>query len=133
MIYLMRGLALCLAAAALIATGCGSNNSGSGSNPPSSQQAAAKGGSSTQAAGVSAQAAATPASLCTAEGKGKPKKQCTAGLTKLKKGKAKNPRSACKGMSKRKTKGVRGKSPYAVCVSAAAKLMAAKVREGGAG
>src|SRR3954452_8626703 len=127
----MRGLALCLVAGALVIAGCGSSDESA--KAPKSEQAAASGGTVTTAAAVSAPGAATVAVLCTSEGKGKPKKQCTAGLTKLKKGKAKNPRSACKGMSKRKTKGVRGKSPYAVCVKAAARLMAAKARKGGAG
>ena len=40
---------------------------------------------------------------------------------------------ACKGLSKKKTKGVRGKSPFAVCVKAAAKLMAGKAVSGGGG
>jgi hypothetical protein len=82
---------------------------------------------------VSAKGRATPASLCRSEGKGKPKKQCVNGLKKLDKGKVSNPRAACKGLSKKKTKGVRGKSPYAVCVKAAAKLMAAKAAAGGSG
>jgi hypothetical protein len=126
----MRGLALCLAAGALVIAGCGSDNNSS--NAPKQEKVAASGGSNASA-GVSAKGRATPASLCAAEGKGKPKKQCVAGLKKLDTGKAANPRSACKGLSKKKTKGVRGKSPYAVCVSAAAKLMAAKAPKSGSG
>jgi hypothetical protein len=76
---------------------------------------------------------ATFASLCAAEGKGKPKKRCVAGLKKLDNGKVANPRAACRGLSKRKTKGVHGNSPYAVCVSAAAKLMASKAARRGSG
>jgi hypothetical protein len=128
----MRGLALCLVAGALVVAGCGSDDNSS-SNAPQQQDVAASGGTTSSAAGVSAKGRVTVASLCTAEGKGKPKKQCVAGLKKLDKGKAANPRAACKGLSKKKTKGVRGKSPYAVCVSAAAKLMASKKSGGGSG
>jgi hypothetical protein len=128
----MRGLALCVVAAALVVSGCGSDNSSS-SKAPKQQPAAQSGAASGSAAGVSAQAATTPSSLCAPEGKGKPKKQCVAGLTKLGKGKAKNPRAACKGLSKKKTKGVRGKSPFAVCVKAAAALMASKNATAGNG
>lgn len=124
----MRRLAPCLVAAALLATGCGSNNDSSGAKAPASSQAAASGAGSQQSAAVSAVGALTPASLCTPEGRGKPKKQCVGGLKKLGKGQAANPRAACKGLSKKKTKGVKGKSPFAVCVSAAAKLMAATNR-----
>ena len=122
----MRGLALCLVAGALVVAGCGSSDSGS--KAPASQQAASKSGT-TQSVGVGAAPRATPASLCQPEGVAKPKKQCTKGLNKLAKGKAKNPAAACKGLSKKKTKGVHGKSPYAVCVSAAAKLMASKTTQ----
>jgi hypothetical protein len=121
----MRGLALCLVAGAIAVAGCGSDDSGSPAQAPNQETVAASGGTAAPA-GVSAKGRATVASLCTAEGKGKPKKQCVAGLTKLDKGKVANPRAACKGLSKKKTKGVRGKSPYAVCVKAAAKLMASK-------
>src|SRR4051794_7993489 len=121
----MRGLVACLVVGALLATGCGSSDSSSSSKAPGSQQAAAKPGSP-QAVAVSAQGRATPASLCQPEGVAKPKKQCAKGLKKLQKGKAKNPAAACKGLSKKKTKGVRGKSPFAVCVKAAAKLLALK-------
>src|SRR3954466_9448928 len=123
----MRGLVACLVVGALLATGCGSSDSSSSSKAPGSQQAAAKPGSP-QAVAVSAQGRATPAALCQPQGVAKPKKQCVKGLKKLQKGKAKNPAAACKGLSKKKTKGVRGKSPYAVCVKAAARLMAAKKR-----
>jgi hypothetical protein len=75
---------------------------------------------------VSGQGHLTPASLCTAEGTAKPRRQCVKGLTKLGTGRAKNPAAACKGLSHKKTKGTGGKSPYAVCVTAAAKLMASK-------
>src|SRR3954471_17222304 len=105
----MRGLFACLVAGALIATGCGSSGSSSSSTVPASKQAAAKAGAP-QSVAVSGQAHATPASLCKPEGVAKPKKQCAKGLTKLQKGKAKNPAAACKGLSKKKTKGVRGKS-----------------------
>src|SRR4051795_1935558 len=121
----MRGLALCLVAGAIAIAGCGSGDDSS-SKAPAQQNVTASGGTTTGAAGVSAKGRATPASLCTSEGKGKPKKQCTAGLTKLDRGKASNPAAACKGLSKKKTKGVRGKSPFAVCVKAAAKLLALK-------
>src|SRR3954471_3651980 len=127
----MRGLALCLVAGALVVAGCGSDDNSS-SNAPQQQDVAASGGTTSSAAGVSAKGRVTAVSLCTAEGKGKPKKQCVAGLKKLDKGKAANPRAACKGLSKKKTKGVRGKSPFAVCVSAAANLMASKKSNGGA-
>src|SRR3954468_12420093 len=116
----MRGLALCLVAGAIAIAGCGSGDSSS--KAPAQQNVTASGGTTTGAAGVSAKGRATPASLCTSEGKGKPKKQCTAGLTKLDRGKVSNPKAACKGLSKKKTKGVRGRSPFAVCVKAAAKL-----------
>lgn len=111
----MRGLALCLVAGAIAIAGCGSDDNSS-SKAPAQQNVTASGGTTTAAAGVSAKGRATPASLCTSEGKGKPKKQCTAGLTKLDKGKVSNPKAACRGLSKKKTKGVRGKSPFAVCV-----------------
>jgi hypothetical protein len=125
----MRGLALCLVAGAIAIAGCGSSDNPSSSAPGQAKVTASAGISGASAA-VSAKGRATPASLCTAEGNGKPKKQCVAALKKLDKGKAANPRSACKSLSKKKTKGVRGKSPYAVCVSAAAKLMASKAAAG---
>lgn len=128
----MRGLALCLVAGAIAVTGCGSDNGSSGS-APKQEKVTASGGSSGQSAAVSAKGRATPSSLCTSEGKGKPKKQCVTALKKLDKGKAANPNAACKGLSKKKTKGVRGKSPFAVCVSAAAKLMASKSASAGGG
>src|SRR4051812_10905358 len=128
----MRGLALCLVAGAIAVTGCGSDDNSS-SNAPSQEKVAASSGTTAASAGVSAKGRATPSSLCAPEGKGKPKKQCVAGLIKLDKGKVSNPRSACKGLSKKKTKGVRGKSPYAACVKAAAKLMAAKTATGKGG
>ena len=115
---------MCLLAGALFVAGCGSSGS-NGAKAPSSQQAATQSGTA-QSVAVGAQGVATPASLCRPEGLSKPKKQCAKGLKRLSKGKAKNPAAACKGLSKKKTKGVKGKSPYAVCVSAAAKLMASK-------
>ena len=114
---------------AIAIAGCGSDDDSS-SKAPAQQNVTASGGTTKAAAAVSAKGRATPASLCTSEGKGKPKKQCAAGLTKLDKGKVSNPKAACKGLSKKKTKGVRGKSPFAVCVKAAAKLMAAKAGSG---
>jgi hypothetical protein len=117
---------------AIAIAGCGSDDNSS-SNAPVQQTATSSGGTSMGSAAVSAKGRVTPASLCTSEGKGKPKKQCTAGLTKLNKGKVSNPKAACKGLSKKKTKGVRGKSPFAVCIKAAAKLMAAKTATGGSG
>jgi hypothetical protein len=119
-------------AGAIAVTGCGSDDNSS-SKAPAQENVSASGGTTTAAAGVSAKGRATPSSLCASEGKGKPKKQCTAGLTKLDRGKVSNPKAACKGLSKKKTKGVRGKSPYAVCIKAAAKLMAAKTARGGGG
>jgi hypothetical protein len=118
-------------AGALAITGCGSG--GDNASAPSQEKVTASGDGSGQPAAVSAKGRATPSSLCTGEGRGKPKKQCVKALSKLDKGKAANPRAACKGLSKKKTKGVRGKSPYAVCVSAAAKLMASKSATGGGG
>jgi hypothetical protein len=87
-------------------------------------------GSSSGDAGVSAKGRPTPSALCAAEGRkrvrGKaPFGQCVAGVKKLDKGKVRNPRAACKGLSKKKTRGTKGKSPHAVCIKAAAKLMAA--------
>ena len=120
----MRGLALALVAAAVLVSGCGGSDNSS-SSAPKQTSVAQSGTTVAQAAGVSAKKL-TVSGLCAPEGKGKPKKQCTAGLAKLNKGKAKNPRTACKALSKKKTKGVRGKSPFAVCVKAAAALMAAK-------
>ena len=122
----MRGLALCLLAGALLVAGCGSNNASTSASAPKAAPAATTAGGATQTAAVSGQGHVTPASLCTPEGGGKPRRQCVKGLTKLGNGKAKNPAAACKGLSKKKTKGTKGKSPYAVCVAAAAKLMAAK-------
>jgi hypothetical protein len=121
----MRGLALCLMAGAIAVAGCGSDDSGSSAQAPNQEAVAASGGTAAPA-GVSGRLAISPASACKDEGRGRPKKQCIAGLTKLANGKAANPRAACKGLSKKKTKGVRGKSPYAVCVKAAARLMASK-------
>jgi hypothetical protein len=115
-------------AGAIAVAGCGSDDNSA--SAPKQEKVTASGGSSGQSAAVSAKGPATPSSLCTAEGKGKPKKQCVKALTKLGKGKAANPTTACKGMSKKKTKGVRGKSPFAVCVTAAAKLMASKSASG---
>ena len=126
----MRGLALCLAAAVMAVAGCGSDDNSS--SAPNQEKVTASGATGAPAA-VSAKGRATPASLCKSEGKGKPKRQCVAGLKKLDKGKAANPKAACKGMSKKKTKGVRGKSPFAVCVSAAAKLLAGKSSKGRSG
>jgi hypothetical protein len=120
----MRGLALCLVAGALFVAGCGSDDNTA--RAPQTSSVATTSSGSGQSAAVSATATPSAASLCALEGKGKPKKQCAAALKKLGNGKARNPRAACKGMSKKKTKGVKGKSPFAVCVSAAAKLMAAK-------
>lgn len=128
----MRTLAACLVAGAIAIAGCGSDDDSS-SKAPAQQSATASSGTTAAAAGVSAKGRPTPSSLCTPEGRGRPKKQCVAGLKKLDKGKVSNPRAACKGLSKKKTKGVRGKSPYAVCVKAAAKLMAAKTARGGGG
>lgn len=127
----MRGLALCLVAGAIAVTGCGGSDNNA--SAPKQQKVTASGGSSGQPAAVSAKGPATPNSLCTDEGKGKPKKQCVKALGKLNKGKAANPKAACKGLSKKKTKGVRGKSPFAVCVTAAAKLMASKSAGSGGG
>jgi hypothetical protein len=118
-------------AGAIAITGCGGSDNNA--SAPKQQKVTASGGSSGQPAAVSAKGPATPNSLCAAEGKGKPKKQCVKALGKLNKGKAANPRAACKGMSKKKTKGVRGKSPFAVCVTAAAKLMASKSAGGSGG
>jgi hypothetical protein len=131
----MRGLALCLIAGALLAAGCGSNDGAA--NAPQAQSVAASGVSDTTA-GVSAQGTPTPAALCTGEGKSKTKgkspfAQCVSGLGKLARGKAKNPATACKDLSRKKTKGTAGKSPFATCVKAAAKLMAAKARKPAAG
>lgn len=117
-------------AGAIAVAGCGSDSNNA--SAPKQEKVTASGGSG-QAAAVSAKGPATPASLCTAEGKGKPKKQCVKALKKLDKGKAANPNAACNGMSEKKTKGVRGKSPYAVCVGAAAKLMAEKSAAGSGG
>jgi hypothetical protein len=125
-------LVACLAAGALFVTGCGSDDSASPAKAPTSQQAAASGTSSTSA-GVSAAGTPSAATLCAAEGKGKPKRQCTSGLKRLARGKAKNPAVACKSLSRKRTKGVRGKSPYAVCVKAAAKLMASTNSTGSTG
>src|SRR4051794_35350264 len=127
----MRGLVPCLIAGTIAIAGCGADGDSSSSAPK--QQNVTASGTTGAPAAVSAKGRATPASLCTAEGKGQPKKQCVAGLTKLGKGKAANPHAACKGLSKKKTKGVRGKSPYAVCVAAAAKLMASKSPSSGGG
>lgn len=109
----------------MLVAGCGSSASQS-SSAPKHQDVAQSGNGSGQAGGVAALAAATPKSLCVPEGGGRPRKQCVAGLSRLSRGKAKNPRAACRGLSKKKTKGVQGKSPYAVCVKAAATLMAGK-------
>src|SRR6476619_6806153 len=107
----MRGLALCLVAGALLIAGCGGSDQGA--KAPVSSQATASGTGSGQDAAVSAAARPTPASLCTVEGKAALKRKCAAGLKKLDKGQATNPRNACKGLSKKKTKGVKGKSPFA--------------------
>ena len=128
----MRAVALGLVVAAVAVAGCGSDNGSSGS-APTPENVSSSGSTGASAAGVSAKGRPTPASLCAAEGSGKPRKQCVAGLGKLDRGSAANPSAACKGLSKKKTKGVRGKSPYAVCVSAAAKLMASKSAHTGKG
>jgi hypothetical protein len=117
--------------AAIAIAGCGSDDNSS--SAPKQENVAASGGAGGGSAAVSAKGRATPGSLCTSEGKGAPKKQCVAALKKLDNGRAANPRAACKGLSKKKTKGVRGKSPFAVCISAAAKLMASKSAGGGNG
>ena len=49
-------------------------------------------------------------------------------MAKLASGKAANPTSACKGLSKKHVKGQKG-TPYSVCVSGAAKLQ--KTLKGG--
>ena len=72
----MRGLALCLVAGALVIAGCGSDDNSS--SAPNQEKVAASSGASGAAAGVSAKAAPTAASLCSAEGKGKTKRQCVA-------------------------------------------------------
>jgi hypothetical protein len=118
-------------AGAIAITGCGGSDNNA--SAPKQEKVTASGGSSGQPAAVSAKGPASPNSLCAGEGKGKPKKQCVKALGKLNKGKAANPKAACKGMSKKKTKGVRGKSPFAVCVSAAARLMATKSAGGSGG
>src|SRR4051794_1712609 len=127
----MRGLALCLVFGALVIAGCGSNDSSS--NAPKAQNATTQGTSSGQSAAVSAAGRVSAASLCAPEGQAKLKKKCAAGMKKLKSGKIKSAAKACKGLSKKKTKGVKGKSPYAVCVSAAAKLLAAKANANSGG
>ncbi len=60
--------------------------------------------------------------------KGTPFSQCVKAMKALDSGKAKTPAKACKGLSKKKPKKVkgsnrRGKSPYAKCVSGAKKLL----------
>src|SRR3954454_5127619 len=127
----MRGLALCLIAGALLVAGCGDKDPGA-SAPVASTATKTTTGSG-QSAAVSAAPVAKPASLCAVEGKAALKRKCVSGLKNLNKGKAKNPRAACKGLSKKKTKGVKGKSPFAACVSAAAKLLASKNSKHGSG
>src|SRR4051812_15014779 len=119
----MKRFALCLVTA-LVVAGCGSDEN---AKAPTSSQAASSGGTATSVA-VSAKGPVSASTLCADEGVAKPKRQCTRGLKRLASGKAANPAAACKGLSKKKAKGVRGKSPYAVCVKAAARLMAAKKR-----
>ena len=121
----MARLALCLVMGALVIAGCGSDNGNSSSNAPKSQNAAAQGTGSGQSAAVSASGALSPTTLCKPEGKAKLKKKCGNGLKKVAAGTVTSTAQACKGLSKKKTKGVKGKSPYAVCVSGAAKLLAA--------
>lgn len=128
----MSGLAPCLVAAALVVAGCGSGNDNP-SSAPKQEKVTPSGAGDGQPAAVSATGRATPASLCAGEGRGGPKKQCVAALKKLDRGRAANPRAACKGLSRKRAKGVRGKSPFAVCVTAAAKLMASRSSGGGGG
>jgi hypothetical protein len=118
----MKRLTVCLVAV-VFAAGCGS--SGGTASAPKSTPVASTGSGQSQAA-VAAGGRVTPASLCAAEGKGVPRRQCVAGLSRLGKGQVANPAAACRALSKKKTKGVRGRSPRAVCVTAAARLMAAQ-------
>src|SRR4051794_11879802 len=128
----MRGLALALAAGALITAGCGSSNDQPSAVPDSTAASASK--TSTQTAAVAAAPANAAASTaCSSESRKKahgksPFAQCVSALKKLGSGKATSPAAACKGLSKKrpkvkgKHKGKRAKSPYALCVAAAAKL-----------
>ena len=127
---IILNVVLVLIAAVLVA-GCGSDDNNGSAKAPTSAKVAASSSGSGQAAAVSATAAPKIPVLCAAEGrkavKGKvPFGQCVAALTKLKKGKAKNPRAACKGLTTKKSKGTFGKSPYVVCLRAAGKLMVVK-------
>jgi hypothetical protein len=119
----MRILGLVLVAALVAMCGCGSGSSDSAKAPAPAHVKTVGSGTGASVA-VAAQAPVTPKSLCALEGKSRPKRACVAGLRRLSNGKAQNPAAACKGLAKKKTKGTRGKSPFAVCVTAAAKLMA---------
>src|SRR4029078_1619536 len=102
---------------AVLAAGCGSDDNDGSAKAPTSAKVAASDSGGGEAAAVSATAAPKIPVLCAAEGrksvKGKvPFSQCVKGLTKLKKGKAKNPRAACKGLSSKKSTGTLAKCPY---------------------
>jgi hypothetical protein len=122
----MRGLALFLVAAMVGVAGCDSGSHTGGTVPAVAHVKTEKSSQTGTSVAVAADAPLTPKSLCVPEGKPRPKNACVAGLKRLANGKARNPAAACMGLAKKKTKGTKGRSPFAVCVTAAAKLMAAK-------
>ena len=119
----MRPLALVLTVAAFLA-GCGQTSDEA--TAPSQEKVKASGAASSSPAGVAAKAEASPSSLCSAES-GKARGQCISALKRAKNGAS--PAAACKNLSRKKAHGTKGRTPFALCVSAAKKLK----RSGGKG
>ena len=104
-----------LTAAALLA-GCGQTSDDA--TAPRQEKVSASGAASSNPAGVAAKAEATPASLCSAE-RGKARGQCISAVKRAKSGAS--PAAACKSLSRKKARGTKGGTPFALCVSAAKK------------
>lgn len=103
--------------AAVLLAGCGQTSDDAGA--PRQEKLSASGAASSNPAGVAAKAEASPASLCSAE-RGKARGQCVSALKRAKNGAS--PAAACKSLSRKKARGIKGRTPFALCVSAAKKL-----------
>lgn len=106
-----------LAATALALGACGGDEDPTPPTPAAQTSAA----SDAPPAGVSGKAAQSPAKLCAAF-KRKARGKCVSAVKKAAAGE--NPARACKGHSRKKTKGVRGGTPFSLCVRAARKAAA---------
>lgn len=109
-------LSVILVTAAVLLAGCGQTSDDA--QAPSREKVTSAGASG-EPAGVGAKPDANPAALCSAE-RGKARGQCVSALKRVANGAS--PKAACKSLSRKKARGTRGGTPFALCVSAAAKL-----------